>query len=312
MDAIAEKPRAKRFARRNNPPPFQLTDRDLTILAHVARHRFVSSEHLVALDGGSQQNLLRCLRVLFDHQYLDRPYAQLAHLPADGPKALVYGLGRRGAQALRTHSHGLNHGTDWTERNKRAGSSFIGHTLAVADFMIKLELACRQRTDVALLRQAAVIVEAPERTRTAREPLRLVVPGLDNKIGIASVIADGLFGLAFPDGTAAYFLLELDRGSMPVVRSRFEQTSFKRKLRIYWEAWKAGRHVAHFGVKQIRVVTVTESRARLNHMIDAVKEITDDKGSNFFLFAEKSRLANASPLDVQWTSGKGELVRLTD
>ena len=126
------------------------------------------------------------------------------------------------------------------------------------------------------------------------------------------MIADGLFGLAFPDGTAAYFLLELDRGSMPVVRSRFEQTSFKRKLRIYWEAWKAGRHVAHFGVKQIRVLTVTESRARLNHMIDAVKEITDGKGSNFFLFAEKSRLTNASAFDVPWTSGKGELVRLTD
>jgi hypothetical protein len=107
-------------------------------------------------------------------------------------------------------------------------------------------------------------------------------------------------------------VLELDRGSMPVARARFEQTSFKRKLRIYWEAWKAGRHVAHFGVKQIRVLTVTESRSRLNHMIDAVKEITDGKGSNFFLFAEKSRFTNASALDVQWTSGKGELVRLID
>lgn len=47
-------------------------------------------------------------------------------------------------------------------------------------------------------------------------------------------------------------------------------------------------------------------------MIDAVKEITDGKGSNFFLFAEKSRLANTSIFDVQWTSGKGELVRLVD
>jgi hypothetical protein len=115
-------------------------------------------------------------------------------------------------------------------------------------------LACRGRTDVALLHEAAIIAEAPERTRIAREPLRVVVPGLDNKIGIASVIADGLFGLAFPDGTAAYFLLEIDRGSMPVVRSRFDQTSFKRKLKSYWEAWKARRHVEHFGVKQIRVV----------------------------------------------------------
>jgi hypothetical protein len=42
------------------------------------------------------------------------------------------------------------------------------------------------------------------------------------------------------------------------------------------------------------VLTATGSRARLNHMIDAVKEITDGKGSNFFLFAEKSRLASRS------------------
>lgn len=311
MDALVDKSRARRFARRKDPPPFQLTDRDLATLAHVARHRFVSSEHLVALDGGSEQNLLRGLRVLFDHGYLDRPYAQLAHLPVMGPRPMVYGLGRRGARALRTHGNALRDGTDWTERNKRAGASFIGHTLAVADFMIKMELACRHRTDVALLRQAAVIAEAPERTRASREPLRLVAPGLDNKIGISSVIADGLFGLAFPDGTAAYFLLEIDRGSMPVVRSRFDQTSFKRKLKIYWEAWKAGRHVTHFGVNQIRVLTVTESRARLDHMIDAVNEITEGKGSNFFLFAEKSRFNKSSPLDAQWTSGKGEFVRLT-
>ena len=311
MEAPTQQSRAKRFARRANPPPFQLTERDLAILAHVARHRFVSSEHLAALDGGSEQNLLRGLRVLFDHEYLDRPYAQLSHLPVKGPRPMVYGLGRRGAQALRKHRHALNEGTDWTERNKRAGAKFIEHTLAVADFMVGLEIACRSRTDVSLLREAAIIAEAPERTRASREPLRLIVPGLDNKIGIASVIADGLFGLAFPDGTAAYFLLEIDRGSMPVVRSRFDQTSFKRKLKIYWEAWKAGRHVAHFGVKQIRVVTVTENRARLDHMIDAVSEVTEGKGSNFFLFAEKSRLFGTSPLDVHWTSGKGELVSLT-
>ena len=312
MNAIAEKSRAKRFARRNNPPPFQLTDRDLAILAHVARHRFVSSGHLVALDGGSEQNLLRCLRVLFDHGYLDRPYAQLAHLPVKGPQPMVYGLGRRGAQALRAHGHTLHNGIDWTERNKRSGASFIGHKLAVAAFMVGLELACRRRSDVALLRQAAIIAEAPERTRTAREPLRLAVPGLDDKIGISSVIADGLFGLAFADGTAAYFLLEMDRGSMPVARSRFDQTSFKRKLKVYWEAWKQNRHVEQFGVKQIRVLTITESSPRVDHMIDAVYDITGGKGSNFFLFAEKSRFYGRSPTDVWWTTGRGELVKLTD
>jgi len=115
---------------------------------------------------------------------------------------------------------------------------FIEHTLAIANFMVGLEVACRARNDIELIREHDVIVEAPEPTRKAREPLRLVVPGLDNKLGVSSVVADGLFGLAFPDGTASYFLLEVDRGSMPVVRSRFDRTSYNRKLKVYWEAWK--------------------------------------------------------------------------
>ena len=218
MDAVAERSRARRFQRRQSPPAFQLTARDLGILAHVARHRFLSSRQLAALDGGSEQNLLRCLRILFDHGYLDRPYAQLAHVPLTGPRPMVYGLGKRGAQALAAHSQALPAHTDWTERNKRAGALFINHTLAVAGFMVGLELACRKDTNLRLIRELEIIAGAPAQTRSAREPLRLSVPGFDKKFGISSVIADGLFGLAFPDDTASYFLLEMDRGSMPVAR----------------------------------------------------------------------------------------------
>ena len=41
-------------------------------------------------------------------------------------------------------------------------------------------------------------------------------------------------------------------------------------------------------------------------------ELTGGKGSNFFLFADNAAFADRSPLDVQWTSGKANLVRLTD
>jgi hypothetical protein len=312
MDATVSKVRAKRFVRRELPVSFQLTPRDLAILSHVARHRFLNSAQIAALDGGSEQNLRRCLRAMFDHSYLDRPYAQLAHVPLTGPRPLIYGLGRRGARALAEHGRGVLAATDWAERNKRAGAQFIEHTLAISQFMVGLELASRKDNGITLLREADVLAEAPESTRNSREPLRLTVPGLDNKLGISSVIADGLFGLQFPDNTASYFLLELDRGSMPVVRSRFDKTSFQRKLKAYWEAWKAGRHAAHFGIKQIRVLTVTNSAARVDRMIESVFEITGGKGSNFFLFAEASRFSGCLPTEVSWTSGRGALVRLTD
>jgi hypothetical protein len=182
----------------------------------------------------------------------------------------------------------------------------------VAQFMVGLELACRKNGNLGLLREADILAKAPAKTRTAREPLRLAVPGLDKKLGVSSVVADGLFGLLFPDDTAAYFLLEMDRGSMPVARARFDQTSIKRKLAVYWEAWKQGRHAEHFGIKQVRVLTVTDSAERADRMVQLVYDLTGGRGSNFFLFAEQARFFGRSPLDVWWTTGKGEMVKLTD
>jgi hypothetical protein len=123
--------------------------------------------------------------------------------------------------------------------------------------------------------------------------------GLYNKLGISSVVADGLFGLVFSDNTAAYFLLEMDRGSMPVARSRFDQTSFKRKLVVYWEAWKQGRHVEHFGLKLVRVLTVTEGAERADRMVDLVFDLTGGRGSSFLPLGHHTdhRLINVQPVE---------------
>lgn len=45
----------------------------------------------------------RSLRLLFDHRYLDRPASQRIGLAEEGPRPFVYGLGKKGAQALRQH-----------------------------------------------------------------------------------------------------------------------------------------------------------------------------------------------------------------
>jgi hypothetical protein len=85
MDVAAPK-RAKRFYRSEAPRPMTLTKRDINILAQVAKHRMLSSDQLAMLDGGSAQNMRRCLRALFDHGYLDRPGAQLAQAAITGPQ----------------------------------------------------------------------------------------------------------------------------------------------------------------------------------------------------------------------------------
>jgi hypothetical protein len=122
-----------------------------------------------------------------------------------------------------------------------------------------------------------------------------------------------MFRIEFDDGTAAYFLIEIDRGTMPVVRSRggLSRTNYQRKMLAYFEGWKQGRHVRQFGLKQLRILTVTTSPQRVVNMVQALKNITDGNGSNLFLFIERDTLS-AGCLDAAWISGRGEPVFLTD
>ena len=107
----------------------------------------LSSDQLAILDGGSAQNLRRCLRALFDHGYLDRPGAQLAQATITGPQPMVYGLTRKGARAVREHETLIDPELNWSDKNRKAGSVFIAHTVAIADFMTKMEVGCRARED---------------------------------------------------------------------------------------------------------------------------------------------------------------------
>jgi hypothetical protein len=47
-------------------------------------------------------------------------------------------------------------------------------------------------------------------------------------------------------------------------------------------------------------------------MIEAQKEMTNGRGSNMFLFIDDASLLKSNPLDVEWTTGKGRVTRLTD
>ena len=226
---------------------------------------------------------------------------------------MAYALGKKGARALREYGHLINDRVDWTEKNKKAGNYFISHRIEIADFFVSLEVECRSRENIHIIREEQIIAAAPLETRSAREPLRWEAVSVERgKRERWSAVPDGLFGLTFADETAAYFLLECDRGSIPITRSVGDHRSFRRKLKTYYDGWRAQRHLEQFGVKQMRVLTVTTSRERVRNMVSAVHSITEGRGSKFFLFVDRETLAASDPLSVEWVSGKGERVRLTD
>lgn len=314
---------SKRFVRPSVLPAFTLNERNLSLLAYVSQHRLISSDDLAKLDGGSEQKAKRELRRLWAHGYVLRPAAQLMTVAITGPQPIVYGLSNKGARLLREHGHRISD-IDWSENTQRAGVRFIDHEVARARFMTGLEVGQRERSDVSLLRAAAILANAPEKTRASKNPLRWTARVPDNGKEIpASIIADELFALVFDDGTASYFLVEIDRGQMPVRRhgesaeelvggKRRLRTHFKHKLAAYYHGWRQRRHVEQFGIEQLRVLTVTTSEQRVATMLDALRDVTQGKGSDLFLFANETSLQAQNPLEAAWTTGKGAEVRLTD
>src|ERR1051325_11643665 len=107
----------------------QLTPRDVEIIRIVDEHRFIRLNQIISLAGGSPQQLLRRLQLLFHHGYLDRPRSQLSYYHEGGSKTIVYGLGNRGAKFLADDASELRLRFDWTDRNQSVKQFYLQHSL---------------------------------------------------------------------------------------------------------------------------------------------------------------------------------------
>jgi len=271
-------PRLPRFKRSPEIPAFQLTDRDREILHHVHRHRFLRSDHLVALTTGSQQQVLRRLQLLYHHGYLERPRSQIDYYHKSGSRRIAYGLGNKGAAWLKRELALPFHQLDWKRKN-HVGRVFLEHTLLVSDIMVAVELACRHRKGVRLLTMGDL--HLPK----MREPFQWNVNiGQRHKCG---VIPDQIFGLEIA-GERCWYFLEADRATMPITRGDLNQTSFQRKLLAYEATWAQNIHRCDFGIHRFRVLTVTTNSERVLSMIAACQKLKQGRG--LFLFIDAGTL----------------------
>src|SRR5262249_40432244 len=137
---------------------------------------------------------------------------------------------------------------EWSRKNREAGRPFIEHQLEIVDFHVALDQAARDRSDLRLIHADDIIAGMPERPNGSRNPLALRVPRThQGAVRDISVIPDLVFGLQFRDGSKRCFMVEIDRGTMPIVRADFEQTSFERKMRAYLAAHATKQHERQFG-----------------------------------------------------------------
>ncbi len=249
--------------------------------------------------GGSRQHLLRRLQHLYHHGYLDRPRAQIDYY-RHGSAPMVYGMGPKGIKLLEQRLGIPHRKGDWTARNRSVNRYFLEHTLAVAEVMVKLELACRTAVNVQLI-NATPPHEAPFKWQVTFHnsggPLTL------------GVVPDRAFGLRIAGQPDAWFFLEADRATMPVARGNLKQTSFLRKLLAYHHTWR--QQLLADKSPRFRVLTVTTTIERVRHLIDAQLQASQGRGGGLFLFTDRdSFLGNGDPLHALLLNGRGETVTL--
>lgn len=289
--------RLPRFQRASVVAPIQITDRDHEIIRQVHRHRFLRSSHIVALVGGSEQQILRRLQLLYHHGYLERPRAQLRYYESGASREIAYGLGNESGK-LMAEKHGVAvDAAVWNEKNHVIGRLYLDHALMVSDVMVAIELACRNHGAVKLLYQDELGL------RSEREPFRWKVKIPNGKT--LGVIPDRVFALEYQDWNGQnqfiHYFLEADRGTVPVIRNNLFQTSFRRKLLAYEATWNQGVHRSQIGINRFRVLTVTTSAKRVQSLVEACSQLKS--GHGLFLFADRTVLAG-NILSAVWQTGR--------
>ena len=297
--------------RRAKADTLELTDRDVEILLALETHRFLTTDHLLQLTGTTSRPAMnRRLRLLFDAKYIDRPRAQMHAMAYADKRPMVYALGNEGAELLSNRFQMTLPDIYWTEKNRRVKEKFIEHTLGIADFMVAMEMACRKAGNLKLIHKEEILATAPEATRRKRNPFRWQTRiHWDNAWHEIAIVPDAVFGLQYldkPEGkNRAYFFVEIDRGTMPILRRDIRQSSFARKLHSYADTQNRRLHAEALGISNFRVLTVTTSTDRIATMCSAVQnEIADNAPLAQFLFRTKADVSSI----LNWnTAGKSPI-----
>lgn len=306
--------RRPRFRRASNAPAFRVTNDDIEIIRNIARHRFLRSTHLAALVGRSLDRTNDRLCHLFHAGYVDRPRAQLDYYPTKGSAPMVYALADRGAQLLRERGIVDLSRIDWGRKNLEAGRPFIEHRLEIADFEVAAQLSA-ERSGYHYANAGEMASRLPGMFASDLGgnllALRVTVSyqGTRQEIGLVPDIA---FAIDLNKGASRNFVVEIDRGTMPITRADFSQTSIERKLRSYLAAYLSRLFERKFGWNSFRVLFATSDDNRVRSMIEALRSIQPPSaaGSSLFLFASGDALRATDPLTANWRNVDGQLRRL--
>lgn len=251
--------RRSRMTRTRSGKRLMLTERDIELFRWLRRYRYLRSTYLHAFVGGASATRFKeRLGDLFHEGYLDRPARQWEF--ADARSApVVYEIGEPARRIL------TELGAESGERTLLSGGAhrqFL-HANMICECLASIELATRCRSDLRFIPWAEIVGKMPSTTAQSATP---------NKLPVAqdAIIPDGLFGIEYTsDGQKAYrfFALEVDRGTMPISRTRAGQTSYLGKLLLYRQILDGRLYRSHWGIPNLFVLTLTLNEGRAEEIL---------------------------------------------
>jgi hypothetical protein len=147
-----------------------------------------------------------------------------------------------------------------------------------------------------------IMAKAPQQTRRLHNPFELFVSishAFSNAKSVhradIKILPDGLFGLEYAaQGQKSYrfFVLEADRGQMPVARSNLRQSSYLRKILAYRAIAAQNIYKSRLGIPNFLVLNVITNERHMSSIMALLNEVTAKKGSQMFLFKSISAVGD--------------------
>ena len=316
-----------------------LSEKDKAIIRYVHQYRLLKSQdHIQRLVGGSYRTVRR-LTTLAEASYLH-------HFKSKDPsKQRAYGIGNRGITFLAKELGLRRPRVNARASNNRLKGINFEHTFLIAKTMIAIELATKTHPEVRFITPDEIYNRAltPEaakrwfqkerfygREKRFKVTARIEPPGY--KPDDATIYGDWIFGLEYgkPDERwQSYFILEADRGGMPVETTDFARTSIIKKMYVYLACGRKrtvvmGRETKKpptiffetFGIPNIQTLFVVdpvdghEGEKRIPNCITLAKKLTEGKGTRQFLFAGPTWSESEDLFSAQLLDGTGSPVTI--
>jgi hypothetical protein len=223
-----------------------------------------------------EQHVGSRLRELYQAGYLERPITQLQLRIKDGAIApgsvpMVYSVTAAGLALLSdTQRAALGPGRlSWVSKPNEGTRVFLDHTLAIADVSTAVDAALRTHPEYARLTETELC--AGMSTARQASSHRWSLPAT-YKTTQLSAVCDLPLGIRTSNGRKQWnFLIEVDRGHMPIERHDLTSSSIVRKLLAYAKAHHDGAHETHFGWRGFHVIILTTSQERVRSCVAAAR-----------------------------------------